>query len=208
MVFNQVTVSKYSILNDFSLQNTITEEGDNVLVARHDVGNELLNTFDDRVDTKVELPMHFDVGISFSKADKYLWGVQYEQKDWTGFNHNNPDDVLGLARKATFGGEFVPNINAGGYGKFWRTMNYKLGVYAGEAPYSINNSTIYEYGMNIGFSTPLSRRSFATERFGSYINIGLGYGYRGAVNVTHEHIFHLNLAIVLNDKWFIKRKFN
>ena len=42
------------------------------------------------------------------------------------------------------------------------------------------------------------------------INLSVGYMHRGngANSTINEDYLNLNLSITLNDKWFIKRKFN
>lgn len=207
-LFNYVNRYHYIKVNDYLLQNTADGGGNPITIANHNGGTELINTYEDKQAEQFDLPFFFNGGISFAKNQNYLWGVQYDYLELKDFQINNGANTLSLGQKLTFGGEWTPNVNAGGYGKFWRTMNYRMGIYAGEAPYKINDEQIYEYGINFGFSAPLSKRQFEGERFGSYINLALGYGYRGNDLIINEHIFHLNVSVVLNDKWFVKRKYN
>jgi hypothetical protein len=206
-VYDYFFNTNYQTLNDYLIATQIVD-GEVVRIERHDNSVNLFNNYESRITQQVLLPSKYDFGISYSKENSYLFSLQYNNEDWTNFAMNNSRNYLSLAQKISFGGELLPNINAGGYGSFWRKMNYRMGLYAGQAPYIIENNQIMEYGINFGLSAPLKRMKYETELFGSYLNFGLGYGYRGANSVIAENIFHFNLSVVLNDKWFIQRKFN
>ena len=206
-VYDYFFNTNYQTLNDYLIATQIVD-GEVVRIERHDNSVNLFNNYDSRTTQQVLLPSKYDFGISYSKENSYLFSLQYNNENWTNFALNNSRNYLSLAQKISFGGEWLPNINAGGYGSFWRKMNYRMGLYAGQAPYIIENNQIMEYGINFGISAPLKRMKYETELFGSYLNFGLGYGYRGVNSVIAENIFHFNLSVVLNDKWFIQRKFN
>lgn len=206
-VFDHFFNTNYQTLNDYLIATQFVD-GELVRVEQHNNAVTLFDNFESRKAQQVLLPSKYDFGISYSKENSYLFGVQYNHENWTDFAMNNSRNYLSLAQKISFGGEWLPNINAGGYGSFWRKMNYRMGLYAGQAPYIIENNQIIEYGINFGLSAPLKRMKYETELFGSYLNFGVGYGYRGANSVIAENIFHFNLSVVLNDKWFIQRKFN
>lgn len=205
---NSINISNYKIINDFEIITSGNEAGDIVDIERHDLGTELFNSIDDKQKRSITLPTTIQAGLSYSKPNSYLIGVEYQQTDWNGLDYNNMNNQLSLQQKIIIGGEWVPNPNAGGYGKFWKTLNYRSGLYFGNAPYKIGTTQLVEYGMNFGFSIPLSKMKFETEKFGSYLNVGFGYGYRGAANLPTDNFYQFNLGIVLNDKWFIQRKFN
>ena len=65
-----------------------------------------------------------------------------------------------------------------------------------------NNFEIKETGLNFGFGFPLPGYS--------NLNIGLEYGSRGSNNSTmlEEKFWTLRLGFSLNDRWFVKRKYN
>jgi hypothetical protein len=206
-VFDHFYNTNYQTLNDYLIASNVID-GEVVRVEQHVNSVNLFDNFESRKAQKVLLPTKYDFGISYSKENSYLFSLQYNYENWKDFAMNNSRNYLSLSQKISFGGEWLPNVNAGGYGSFWKKMNYRVGFYAGEAPFIIENNQVFEYGINFGLSAPLKRMKYETELFGSYLNFGVGYGYRGVNSVIAENIFHFNLSVVLNDKWFIQRKFN
>lgn len=199
--------TQYSTLNDYLIGTTVVD-GELVSFEQQVNGGERFNDYENRKAQQVNLPTKYDFGISYVSENSYLIGVQYNNENWRGFIINNTLNSLSLSQKIVIGGEWLPNMNAGGYGSLWKKMNYRMGVYAGEAPLIIENNQIIEYGINFGLSAPLKRMKYETDLFGSYLNFGFGYGYRGSNSLVAEHVVHFNLSVVLNDKWFIQRKFN
>jgi hypothetical protein len=74
----------------------------------------------------------------------------------------------------------------------------------------MNNEQLPEYGITLGLSLPLKKFKYETEKFGSMLNLSMGYMHRGNGSATsiNEDYVTLNVSVTLNDKWFIKRKFN
>ena len=66
----------------------------------------------------------------------------------------------------------------------------------------VNNFGLKETGINFGFGLPLA--GFSNT------NIGFEYGVRGSGydNTFKENFWSLRIGFSLNDKWFIKRKYN
>ena len=77
-------------------------------------------------------------------------------------------------------------------------------------PLEINAENINDLSATIGVSFPLRKFKFERELFGSVINFGVQAGRRGAVNngLVQDNYIKLNLGFTLNDKWYIKRKFD
>ena len=66
----------------------------------------------------------------------------------------------------------------------------------------IQNQAINEFGINFGFGLPF-------QGF-SNINLGFEVGKRGTKNagLIQEDFFSIRLGLSLNDRWFVKKKYN
>jgi len=67
----------------------------------------------------------------------------------------------------------------------------------------LNNEAIDEFGISFGLGLP------AGTNF-SNLNIGFEYGQRGTSNsgLIKENFFKLSLSLSLNEKWFVRSRFD
>ena len=67
----------------------------------------------------------------------------------------------------------------------------------------IQNQTIKDYAFTAGFGLPLGGTF-------SNLNIGVEYGQKGTVlsNLVRENYTNVLMSLSLNDKWFVKRKYD
>ena len=67
----------------------------------------------------------------------------------------------------------------------------------------INNQSIKEFGISFGLGIPVSRLF-------SSMNTVIEIGKRGTTdqNLVKENFVNFQLSLSLNDRWFIKRKYN
>ncbi len=157
------------------------------------LGNDLLSTSKG----KLELPSGFGGGISFAKDAKWSIGFDYYYKDWSTFRSLNvADDDLGETWRWSLGGELTPDYAALSY---FKRVTYRLGV--SQSPFFANGKKVNDFGINFGLSLPTGQSS---------IDLAFKTGQRGSVqeNGLKENYFKVYLGVTLNDRWFIKRKFD
>ena len=67
----------------------------------------------------------------------------------------------------------------------------------------INGSAIDEFGISFGLGLPVGQ-------FFSNANIGIEIGQRGTIdnNLIEEDFVNIQIGLSLNDRWFVKRKYN
>jgi hypothetical protein len=67
----------------------------------------------------------------------------------------------------------------------------------------INDESINEFGISFGVGLPVGKLF-------SNANLGFEYGKRGTTsqNLVQENFFNFQLSLSLNDRWFVKRKYN
>ena len=74
--------------------------------------------------------------------------------------------------------------------------------------FSFNGEELSEFGINFGLGMPLKKFKYQTENFGSSVFLSFGYLNRSNSNLgLNENYLNINASVILNDKWFIKRKF-
>ena len=80
---------------------------------------------------------------------------------------------------------------------------YRAGLRYENTGLVLQNKSITDAAMNVGFGLPLSGTF-------SNININFEYGKRGTTyyNLVEENYFNISIGLSLSDKWFIKRKFD
>ena len=150
---------------------------------------------------KTVLPPGFGIGLSFGKGEYWLIGtdfVYYDYLQFKDFKEINPGTQP--AWKVSLGGEFTPNPNS--VSSYFNRVTYRTGVSLENYPYLINGEAVRDFGINFGFSLPVSRISS--------IDMAFKFGTRGdiAKNTIEESYFKIYLGVTFNDQWFIKRRFD
>ena len=89
------------------------------------------------------------------------------------------------------GTEFTPDVVA--LGSYLKRITYRTGVSYDKYPYLINGVPLKDFGINFGFSMPVSR-----------------VGKRGNVkdNTIEENYFKFYFGATFNDQWFVRRRFD
>ncbi|GCC50743.1 hypothetical protein SanaruYs_09610 [Chryseotalea sanaruensis] len=146
---------------------------------------------------KLELPSGFGGGISFAKDAKWSFGIDYYYQDWSTFRSLNVvDDDLGQTWRWSLGGEFTPDYSSLNY---FKRVTYRIGL--SQAPFFANGKKVNDFGINFGLSLPTGQSS---------IDLAFKAGQRGSVqeNGLKENYLKVYLGVTLNDRWFVKRKFD
>ena len=77
-----------------------------------------------------------------------------------------------------------------------------MGLSMRQLPYLENNTEINDFGINFGVSFPVSGYSSLDAAF--------KYGFRGTTdnNLIQERYFQVVIGATINDRWFIKRRYD
>ena len=72
-----------------------------------------------------------------------------------------------------------------------------------ETGLNINNQSIDEFGISFGVGLPIGRLF-------ENANIGFEFGQRGTTNanLVEENFVNFQISLSLNDRWFVKRKYD
>jgi len=155
-------------------------------------------------DTKVKMPSRYSFGAGIGENKKWMVGseVTFSQSS----NYANRFEDINDATfedgvKYSVGGYFIPNYNS--FTSYWSKITYRGGLKYEETGLVVNNKTIKDAGFTLGVGLPLGGTF-------SNINIGLEYGKRGTRDaaLVEENYLNISLGLSLNDRWFVKRKFD
>ena len=151
--------------------------------------------------SKITLPFHIGGGFTVGNEANWLVGADFRYGNWSSFSSELNNDQLADNWRVMIGTQITPNIESR---KAAGKIQIKLGGYYGQSEVMYSGQKLAEAGGTIGFGLPVWRKAIAR------INITGDFGSRGfnATNAITENYYRINLAFVLNDTWFIKRKFD
>ncbi len=149
--------------------------------------------------TSFTLPTYYGTGISFEKLNKFRAGVDISYRNWSGTNNAEGTEVRNTLDLAG-GAEFTPDYQS--VNSYLKRVTYRLGMNLKQLPYLENNTEINDFGINFGASFPVSGFSSLDAAF--------KYGFRGTTNnnLIRENYFQVVIGATINDRWFIKRRYD
>ena len=151
--------------------------------------------------------------LDFSKTVRYGMGIGKEKKWFLGIQQNFiysadfTNEFLQLENltyengsQISIGGFYIPNY--GSLTSYLKRVVYRFGIRSEKTGIVLNGNSIEENGITFGVGLPMAGFSNA--------NIGFEIGKRGKKSATliQENYWSVRLGLSLNDRWFIKRKFN
>jgi hypothetical protein len=153
--------------------------------------------------TKISIPSSSSFGLGLGKETKWFMGVDYSITVGGGFENklfNLKNVEYKKGSKIAFGGFFIPNYDS--FTSYLSRIVYRAGIRIEKTGLNIQNQSINEYGLNFGLGLP----------FQGFQNINLGFevGKRGTTKsgLVQEKFVSVRLGITLNDRWFVKNKYN
>ena len=160
----------------------------------------------DLKETDLTLPSKFSFGAGIGEPRKWFFGLDYLSQKTSNFSnplYTGSDIAYEDASTLSLGGFFIPQYNAfNGY--FKRTV-YRAGMRFEKTGINIKNESIKEFGISFGVGLPVGELSSFSNA-----NIGLEIGKRGTTNsnLIQENFINVQLSLSLNDRWFVKRKYD
>jgi len=150
---------------------------------------------------KVRLPMTYSVGAQLLGGDRWLVGVDYTASQWSQFRNFGVPDSVDNSYRVAIGAEITPNPTS--IYHYLQRVTYRLGFYYGKDFVKLRNTDINYLAVTVGASLPFKR---TPDR----IHLGLELGRKGTETngLVRENFVRFSLGISLNDKWFVKRKYD
>lgn len=153
------------------------------------------------IDGKIVLPLSYSGGAQLYGVN---WNINasFDATKWSDFcNFEQPDSLADQTWALHVGGEYTPdplNIT-----KYFQRVTYRLGFSYGKDYVQLRGEEMNYFTVAAGISFPFRR---STDR----IHTVFEYGQRGTLNngLLKESFYRLGVGISLNDRWFIKRKYD
>ncbi len=159
------------------------------------------DTLNSNVKGSITLPSQLGFGLSLEKYLKYTVGVDFSLQDWSEFrNFDDENDDLQNSYRISVGGEFIPNISS--IDNYFDRVKYRAGMNYQLLPYTLNGKQISSIALNIGTSFPVFNYSS--------LDFALEYGERGTTQngLIKESYFRIYLGATINDRWFVRRRYD
>ena len=183
----------------YSYENKLKTTINRTLYLVTGVSSNNNNQFDiEKSKGSYSLPSDLGFGVSYARHNNYTIGLDIATQRWgTVSNHN---DSLIHTIKIAAGLEWIPdhdNINS-----YFSRVKYRIGFNYHELPFLVKNQSITDIGINFGFSLPV--------RGGSGLDFAFKFGQLGKTenDLVKENYYKIIFGVTINDRWFIKRKYN
>ena len=153
--------------------------------------------------TKVNLASSLSIGTGIGQERKWFLGTQYTLIKTSGFKNNFieiPNISYSDASKISVGAFYIPSYAS--LTSYFKRIVYRIGFRYENTGISVNNFGLKETGVTFGLGLPLANYS--------NVNIGMEYGSRGTTtaDLIKEKYWSIRVGFSLNDRWFVKRKYN
>ncbi|MFY0600819.1 MAG: hypothetical protein JXR03_14185 [Cyclobacteriaceae bacterium] len=147
-----------------------------------------------------ELPITVGFGISYEKLAHYKVGLDIRTQRWSETSTQEPGEIFRNASSLSLGAEYTPNYQ--NVKNYFARAKYRLGFSYKESPYILNDKKINDFGINFGLALPMINASS--------LDLGFKFGVKGTTknDLIRENYFQFVLGATMNDRWFIKRRYD
>ncbi|WP_420576395.1 hypothetical protein [Ekhidna sp.] len=195
------TLSEETYLNfgaTFSPQTPFNGASELSLIRLSPTGSELETVEVGSQTIQFDLPGTFGFGVSYQKLNKYTIGFDIESERWEGAGSGS--QTYNNSVKMALGIGWTPDFD--NVSSYWKRAKYSAGFNYHKLPYIVNNQALTDFGINFGASLPVSGFSSLDLAFkwGQ-----LGESTNGLIKETYYKVV---IGATINDRWFIKRKYD
>ncbi len=165
--------------------------------------------YDKNVRTSVMLPAFIGAGVTVKKGDKLLVSADYSTQDWSVFNSLGTGALKNSSR-VSCGFQYVPHKLASRKEPFFQRLHYRAGFRYSDTYLELNSSRLTDMAVTLGFGFPGNPRKIGEIYSQPIINFAVELGQRGTTDngLILERYVKLSVSLTLNDRWFIKRKYD
>jgi hypothetical protein len=142
-------------------------------------------------------------GIGFDKPGRWAFGADVTYNWWSVYRNSSGTGGLLDSWNCSLGGEYTPVAR-----KVLHAKTYRVGVQYQQTPMIINNTRVNDFSASIGATIPVGSRLVAGTAILPRLNVALSYGQRGTLDngLVRDRYVKLSLSLLINDRWFNKRK--
>lgn len=148
------------------------------------------------------------LGSASKKGQRWLVAGDIALQNWSTFSAFDQNPGLRNSMRVSLGGQYVPNAMAVGDGNYVKRINYRMGLRYAQTALELKTTQLVEYGVSVGFGFPVGR-NYLFQNF-SMVNIGAEFGQRGTTTngLIKENFMKVTLGFTINDRWFVKPKYD
>jgi hypothetical protein len=152
----------------------------------------------------ITIPLSFGFGLGIKKGDRWLIATDYAIQNWSKYKEFNQSQGFKNSTRVSLGIQFIPNKE----GSYLKRINYRMGGYFSQTMLVLNNNQITQQAATFGLGLPVG--TYRLLQNFSMINIGIELGTRGTISddLVKERYFKISLGFTMNDKWFVKPKYD
>lgn len=156
------------------------------------------------------LPLMVGGGITIRKGDKWLVGADYSVQDWSSFSGLNQNRILSNSNRLAFGVQYIPSKNAGVKESYVKKIHYRMGYRYSNSYLELRNTPLKDQAFTLGAGFPLRKVRVGETYSQSILNFALEVGQFGTLQnqLILQRYVKAVFSFTLNDRWFIKRKYN
>ncbi|KAA5546400.1 PorV/PorQ family protein [Adhaeribacter rhizoryzae] len=192
----------YVLQHDLNVESHTVQE-------RRDVNNVVIgdtNPVGDTISSKVGMPGHMLLGLSFDNNKSWVAGVEYSGRKWSEYTSETGQGGLADSYRVAVGGEFTPD--AGSFDSYLKRVSYRAGLSYAKTPINLQGTQINNTAVHAGFSFPIGFRPQPPEYNQAALNFGFAFGKNGTTdnNLIRENYLQFNVGLSLNSSWFVKPK--
>ncbi len=162
----------------------------------------------------ITLPASYGGGITIEKNARLLFTIDYSGANWSKYSAFGKTDSLKNLSQYAVGGQLIPDKTSS---KYWKNIHYRAGLRYANTILNLQSIQLNEVGISFGAGIPIRRtyQEVNTDqgrvfKYLALLNLGFEIGQRGTIenNLIKEKFINARIGITINDKWFIKRKYD
>jgi len=152
-------------------------------------------------DGTVTLPASMGAGFMIGVTTRWFAIADIDYQKWSDFRYLGSNPGMKDNLRISLGGQFRPSpINMG---KYYERMNYRAGLRYEQTYLELGNTRINDLGISLGVGLPMGKSR-------STLNIAVELGMKGTTNndLIKENYMKITIGTALQERWFIKRRYN
>jgi len=150
---------------------------------------------------KLVLPLCLGLGVTLKETSHWIAGADFSLQNWQDYSLFGVKDSLANSWRASGGFQWTPNDRS--LKSYFNLIQYRFGGHFEQTYLQLQNSQLTDYGLSMGFGFPM-------KRVATTIQVAIEAGKRGTVanKLVELNYVKCTIGFTLNDRWFIKQKFD
>ena len=156
--------------------------------------------YEENEKVSIKIPHGFGAGISVDNGEGLIVAADFNWAGWKDFTMNGVNDSLQNAWNVAVGASYKPKSTS--ISKYHKKITYRAGMHFDQTYYNIYGESINKYGITFGMGLPVPRSLTS-------FNIAFEVGTMGTIknNLVKENYFNISVSMSINDRWFVKRRY-